>query len=568
MAAAAAEAAASAGADGGAVTRIFVGGLAEGVSAADLEAMFASFARVAGVEFVRTNGRSFAYVDFHCPSDKALAKIFSTYNGCKWKGGKLKLEKAKEHYLARLKREWEQEAAAAAAQEMLANGDVDNKKEKLEPNKAALDCSKINIYFPKLSKVKSLPFKGSGKHRYSFRRIEVPSYPIHFCDCEEHCGPPEAANDEYASVLNTAAYAKERNIMNSVMSKLFEKENEHFDSLEMQNVGADFNTTEPSGDRNDLQIEEREETSEVDLHDMQMEETEEPSEEEMDDLVLNIVTHKSNSSAQLNREIHAVDKDSRFKKRQRFEESSPQKRQKSSDFSEPRNKKQSLPAISGAIQNEQKSSDLTGKATREFSSKVNTDKSSASVEGVEALTDSSTKKGSGQDALASEPKRGSLWTQKSAWRDLVGGMGGASFSISQILPDTNPAPPELSNATEASASHGESKIKVKPSQKSLNPSKAATQLLTEQKVSSSIATPSCETTGSGDHDAGERKENNKLEKERVVPKITIGEVCPFMRNTESEKQWSKAKKVLTGFSKKGNDSTGSNVRKGKPSARR
>jgi len=62
----------------GSVVRIFVGGLAESVGAADLEAVFASAGRVAGVEFVRTNGRSFAYVDFHCPSDKALAKLFST----------------------------------------------------------------------------------------------------------------------------------------------------------------------------------------------------------------------------------------------------------------------------------------------------------------------------------------------------------------------------------------------------------------------------------------------------------------------------------------------------------
>lgn len=66
------------GGGGGAVARIFVGGISEGVAAADLEAMFASVGRVAGVEFVRTNGRSFAYVDFHCPSDKALAKLFST----------------------------------------------------------------------------------------------------------------------------------------------------------------------------------------------------------------------------------------------------------------------------------------------------------------------------------------------------------------------------------------------------------------------------------------------------------------------------------------------------------
>jgi hypothetical protein len=63
---------------GGSVVRIFVGGLAEGVREGDLESVFGSIGRVAGVEFVRTNGRSFAYVDFHCPSDKALAKLFST----------------------------------------------------------------------------------------------------------------------------------------------------------------------------------------------------------------------------------------------------------------------------------------------------------------------------------------------------------------------------------------------------------------------------------------------------------------------------------------------------------
>jgi hypothetical protein len=90
--AAAAAAPASTGGEGGVVEgssgtgsllRIFVGGLAESVGTADLEAVFASAGRVAGVEFVRTNGRSFAYVDFHCPSDKALAKLFSTvHNHC------------------------------------------------------------------------------------------------------------------------------------------------------------------------------------------------------------------------------------------------------------------------------------------------------------------------------------------------------------------------------------------------------------------------------------------------------------------------------------------------------
>lgn len=80
------------------------------------------------------------------------------YNGCKWKGGKLKLEKAKEHYLARLKREWEQDAAAAAAaaasKEAAMKDNAENQKPILD--KAALEGLKINIYFPKLRKVSSL----------------------------------------------------------------------------------------------------------------------------------------------------------------------------------------------------------------------------------------------------------------------------------------------------------------------------------------------------------------------------------------------------------------------------
>jgi hypothetical protein len=72
------EAAAEGDGGGTVVARLFVGGLAEGVSAADLEGVLGSIGRVAGVEFVRTSGRCFAYVDFECPSNKALTKLFST----------------------------------------------------------------------------------------------------------------------------------------------------------------------------------------------------------------------------------------------------------------------------------------------------------------------------------------------------------------------------------------------------------------------------------------------------------------------------------------------------------
>ena len=51
------------------------GRLAEGVSATDLGVVFGSIGRIAGIEFVRTSGPSFAYVGFHCPSHKVMTKL-------------------------------------------------------------------------------------------------------------------------------------------------------------------------------------------------------------------------------------------------------------------------------------------------------------------------------------------------------------------------------------------------------------------------------------------------------------------------------------------------------------
>uniref|UniRef100_A0A0E0LUH1 RRM domain-containing protein n=1 Tax=Oryza punctata TaxID=4537 RepID=A0A0E0LUH1_ORYPU len=59
------------GGGGSTVVRIFMGGISEGMAATNMESMFASVSHIIGVEFVRTNG-------YHCPSDKALAKLFST----------------------------------------------------------------------------------------------------------------------------------------------------------------------------------------------------------------------------------------------------------------------------------------------------------------------------------------------------------------------------------------------------------------------------------------------------------------------------------------------------------
>lgn len=71
-----------------------------------------------------------------------------------WKGGKLKLEKAKEDYLSRLKREWTEDAELA---EQLASRkvDADEKKDALPKSKEDEDFEKtqLRIFFPKLRKV-------------------------------------------------------------------------------------------------------------------------------------------------------------------------------------------------------------------------------------------------------------------------------------------------------------------------------------------------------------------------------------------------------------------------------
>eukprot|EP01018_Ginkgo_biloba_P026977 Gb_02299 [translate_table: standard] len=210
-------------------TRIFVGGLGISVTPSDVERTFSSLGRVLGVEIVRTNGRSFAYMDFEPQSDKALSKLFSSYNGCMWKGGRLKLEKAKEHYLVRLHREWATDAAQAATAEV----DV-NEPSKLPAKRATMmpETSGLRIFFPKLKKVKVLPSRGTGKHKYSFQRVESLSLSqLPVCGCEEHKRHPEidesnqVVSNVHNGLLETGGICqKELDIMKKVMEKLIMKE--------------------------------------------------------------------------------------------------------------------------------------------------------------------------------------------------------------------------------------------------------------------------------------------------------------------------------------------------------
>ncbi|KAJ7570566.1 hypothetical protein O6H91_01G126200 [Diphasiastrum complanatum] len=161
--------------------RVFVGGLGASVSEDDLGRMMGALGRVHSVEMVRSKERDFAYVEFEAVSAAALSKLFSTYNGCKWKGGRLRVEKAKEHYLLRLQCE-----LAAEAKSVPDAGNI--KIEKINGQTKRTTQSKgLKIYFPKTKKVKLVSDKGLGKHKRSFQRVEsLPLCLLSACSCEEH----------------------------------------------------------------------------------------------------------------------------------------------------------------------------------------------------------------------------------------------------------------------------------------------------------------------------------------------------------------------------------------------
>lgn len=112
--------------------------------------------------------------------------------------------------------------------------------------------------------MKSLPFGGTGKHKYSFQRIEVPPFPIHFCDCEEH---QEKGTPFDLEISNGGIRKEELSIMESVMKKLFEKEThskavpdsgksteERNSSTELIDIAVDEIMSDPPSDEDNLII--------------------------------------------------------------------------------------------------------------------------------------------------------------------------------------------------------------------------------------------------------------------------------------------------------------------------
>ncbi|BAT79944.1 hypothetical protein LR48_Vigan721s000200 [Vigna angularis] len=377
--------------------RIFVGGLAETVSIEDLRSLFSSLGSVQAVQTIRTKGRSFAYIDFHS-DPKSLSKLFSKYNGCLWKGGRLRLEKAKEDYLTRMKREWEHDALDDATQPPPSS-----------PKEATTHSSKsntkhLNIFFPRLRKVKSIPFSGTGKHKYSFQNIKVPPLPVHFCDCEEHCSPfvTERGRLSIDGAAESAGMNDEEiSIMNAVMNKLLQKEK--------------ISSVESLGKEKDLY---------KSPDTLQSDEGEDSAADE-DDLIINMETKRNKTALIGNQELERIleNQESWFNKTkiamEEHNNSMPEVERRNNSNPNKNKKRKSLPKLE-MESNAEVSTTPGGKGNKQtLPNKVGSGAQRTEPEdGFEELTKVS-------------------WSQKSSWKELLGGGGNTSFSASIILPKLN-----------------------------------------------------------------------------------------------------------------------------------
>ncbi|GAQ83424.1 protein with RRM/RBD/RNP motifs [Klebsormidium nitens] len=170
--------------------RLFVGGLPADVTPEELQARFQPFGKVVGSEIVPQKEdagtcRGFGYVDLEPVSEASLSKCFAVYNGTKWRGGRLRVEKARASFLDRLKAEWasqnEPQSEADKLGSEIDKGGAEIDKQGAEPTKAELLDPKGKPIFEPLrlkwgswefeKRTKVMPAAGGAKIKKSFRNV-------------------------------------------------------------------------------------------------------------------------------------------------------------------------------------------------------------------------------------------------------------------------------------------------------------------------------------------------------------------------------------------------------------
>ncbi|KAJ9145625.1 hypothetical protein P3X46_027988 [Hevea brasiliensis] len=569
--------------------RIYVGGLGESVTTDDLQKIFSKMdGEIESVDIIRTKGRGFAYLDFLPSSHNSLSKLFSTYNGCVWKGGRLRLEKAKENFLDRLKREWAEDAQLASGKYTThVNDDVGKELESLERPREVHSSRKkqLNIFFPRLQKVKSLPFSGTGKHKYSFRRVEVPSLPTHFCDCEEHSGPLHHAEEKQIPVQEEEGGGmtkEELDVMNSVMNKLFEMEN--------------ISTTAHS----DIELTKEEDYSMQLTNDPLLDESDGYSTADEDNLIINVVSRGQESKLNKRKAPKDGPTEDMLEKQTRNHEENNENEYESAiargkgnlqahlngsailpgaQLIEPQSgDKQSAPKlswsqksswkeligdrsnsainISGILpgissdKKEQSKSDgvpnsinsKNKKLLRHENQRVQSDKTE-----VEELVEAQPAK---MDSSSNKTGRGSAWLHKTSWTQLVNSNNGSSFSITQILPGVTFEKQELAKPhgviTTDARDHKNNNTIEKGKSESFVDGTMDLQIIRDCDVQKTVEPRQLHVLGSDNASASTENKQNSATKRPRKGDIVIGETCSFMRTDASLKEWANAKAALSG----------------------
>ncbi|XP_010252150.1 PREDICTED: uncharacterized protein LOC104593828 isoform X2 [Nelumbo nucifera] len=530
------------------------------------------------------------------PINLSPSSLVRQYNGCIWKGGRLRLEKAKEHYLVRLQREW---AEAAELSSCVPNNNIDednNMGSSRKPKKLLTpEKMQLRIFFPRLQKVKSLPYGGTGKHKYSFQRVDVPSLPIHFCDCEEHLNASEITNGNRGTLEPESGVIgkEELNMMTLVMNKLFKRE---------YNLNC---TTENSVNRlgngaNSDQL----------VDDVAFNGSEADEETDVDNLVMNMVTSRNDGiglTASRTKRTPLTELGSKVRQSQASKNEPTQKAFKprklkrkngGHDDSDLTTNKKShlLPEDEShqddfaSIRTEKKGhsrtySEEAERLTEAQSVKLLESAFNKSAEEVNSET-RSTEPGAVAENQSSKPNtqstRGLSWVQKSSWRELVGEMGNSSFSISHILPAIPSIIQEPKKPDGMSTSHfteirhqstvdqarnkytgdsskasgigkdGIPKDKVTaPGGSSMMPSSEKEVTISSLEAVQSASEKNKQIVKDENNNTKtSEKKSNWIPKKRSLGEAGIAEFCTFMKSAVSEKEWMKTRAALSGSLKK------------------
>ncbi|PPD67732.1 hypothetical protein GOBAR_AA39680 [Gossypium barbadense] len=282
------------------------------------------------------------------------------------------------------------------------------------------------------STIKSLPFSGTGKHRYSFQRVEALAFPLHFCDCAEHSGRFNAVKQKevrHHEEINDGMNEEELSLMSSVMNKLFERENISNTSRHAIKTRLSENKVSKDGaipsasklqKKNALHAEKKRKPNRDDKHEItslssqlrmnsQCDEIEagfEEDDETDDDLVINVASTENKGKA-----LSGSTKRAKVSPKQNFKSSETQ-----STENEREEKKDRL---------------LPKKKMKLISTKERDGNEAVSI--VPAAKGPLIAQMTEQDCSLKPSSTSCLWSQKSSWKALVGGRGDSAFSLSNML---------------------------------------------------------------------------------------------------------------------------------------